>query len=273
MTQRIDVDSVGGDPVRQSRMTSSVVITPADYLSYLRRIGQLSDFRAPPAVILCYQRALLQRILAEEDTTLADPETCYRSMVTIARTGHRVGVVGAFGYGAIAAVSVLEELIALGATRFITIGTAGALQDSCEIGDILVCDRAVRDDGISQHYLPPERYAAASPQLTGMVSGTLSSRGVAHRLGATWTTGALYRETHSQVADYRKQGVVGVEMEAAALFAVGEFRSVSVGALAVIADAVLARPWHPAWDSPQVLAALVTGYQACVETLSPSDPS
>jgi uridine phosphorylase len=192
-------------------------------------------------------------------------------MVTIARTGHRVGVVGAFGFGAVAAVSVLEELIALGAKRFITVGTAGALQSNCQIGDILVCDRAIRDDGVSQHYLPPEECASASPRMTELLSIALSARDLKYQIGTTWTTGALYRETKAEIAHYQQQGVVGVEMEAAALFAVARFRSVSLATLAVIADAVIAHPWHPAWASPQVSRALVNGYQACVEALCSPD--
>ena len=57
----------------------------------------------------------------------------------------------------------MEELVALGCRRFVSIGTAGSLQPDLAVGDLLVCDRAIRDEGTSYHYQPAARYSYPSP--------------------------------------------------------------------------------------------------------------
>ncbi len=61
------------------------------------------------------------------------------------------------------------------------------------------------------------------------IESTLDRHGVGYRLGKTWTTDAIYRETRARVARRQAEGCIVVEMEASALFAVGAFRGVPVG--------------------------------------------
>ena len=104
------------------------------------------------------------------------------------------------------------------------------------IGDIVVCDRAIRDEGTSHHYLPPDTYAHASPAATARLVDALQATGTPHSVGTSWTTDAPYRETIAEVQHYQAEGVLAVEMEAAALFAVAAYRGVEMGALLTISD-------------------------------------
>ncbi len=110
----------------------------------------------------------------------------------------------------------VEELIAFGVQRFVSIGLAGGLQSDLHPGDIVIADRALRDEGTSYHYLPPARSVEADPALVQQISAALSAQHVVHSIGASWTTDAPYRETRRKVETYRAEGVKTVEMEAAA---------------------------------------------------------
>ncbi|MCP5025763.1 MAG: nucleoside phosphorylase, partial [Actinomycetia bacterium] len=188
---------------------------PADLVGYLREHGQLGDAPVPDGVVFCYSDALFQRILAAEESTRV-----WRDLHRLESTDGRVGLVGGFGIGAPAAAARLEELIALGSTRFISIGMAGGLQHDLAIGDLVLCDRAVRDEGVSHHYLPPDRWALPDAVLTGELGAALRAGGHEVAVGGAWTIDTPYRETPAEIAHYRDDGVLVVEMEAAALFSV-----------------------------------------------------
>jgi uridine phosphorylase len=123
-----------------------------------------------------------------------------------------VALVANFGIGSPIAAVMLEDLVALGCREVISIGTTGALQPGMAIGDIVVCDRAIRDEGTSHHYLPSARYVAASGALTARVQAALDDAKVAYRTGTSWTVDAPYRETVGEARHYRDEGVTCVEM-------------------------------------------------------------
>jgi uridine phosphorylase len=109
---------------------------------------------------------------------------------------------------------MLEELIALGVRRFVSIGLAGSLCADLGIGDVLVCSEAVRDEGVSHHYVPPGRIVRPSAELTGALRQSLDRAGIAFTDGPTWTIDTPYRETVDEVRHYQDDGVLTVEMEA-----------------------------------------------------------
>ena len=163
---------------------------------------------------------------------------------------------------------VLEELIVQGIRRFLSIGTAGSLQRDLGIGDIVVCDRAIRDEGTSHHYLPPDTYAHASPAATARLVDALQATGTPHSVGTSWTTDAPpYRETIAEVRHYQAAGVLAVEMEAAALFAVAAYRGVEMGALLTISDTLGDLKWDPHFRSDTTRESLETLYRVAVQAL------
>src|SRR5205085_9248886 len=206
-------------------------------------------------------------VLATEGLARPEPRPAYRGMVTLPSTNHRVGVLGGFGIGGPAAAGALEDLIALGTTRFISLGTAGSLQRNCPVGHTIVCQRAVRDEGVSHHYLPPALYADASPSLTAHLAGELDRRGIAYSAGASWTIDTPYRETVAEARHYQAEGVLCVEMEAAALFSVGAYRSVDVASAFVVSDSLADLVWDPQFHSDATADALRDLYDAAVATL------
>jgi uridine phosphorylase len=220
----------------------------------------------PEAAILCYQRSLWEAICADtEGTTLGMFGTRL-----LREADNKIGVTGGFGIGAPAACIQLEALIAYGVKRFVSIGTAGALQEDLDIGDYVVCDRAIRDEGTSYHYLPGEKYAHASPDMVAQLTQAMEKLNLAYRLGTSWTIDAPYRETVAEIRRYRQEGVTTVEMEASALFAVGACRGVEMGAMFTISDLLSGPEWNPHFGSEKVSNALHTLYEAAVEGLRAS---
>lgn len=218
---------------------------PLDFISYLRKQGLWNDFRAPDGVVFFYQRWLLDKVVAQEAASgHLRPDRTPAALLSFHLVNHdntTIGLSGGFGIGSPAAVAVMEELIAVGVNQFIGIGTAGGLQKDLPVGSVVVCDRAVRDEGVSHHYVEPAKYAHTSSRLTQRLKDTLGVQGLDPRVGTTWTIDAPYRETVEELKQYQAEGVLTVDMEAAAMASVATYRRVEFAA-----PSPLAIPW-PIW--------------------------
>ena len=154
------------------------------------------------------------------------------------------------GVGAPMAAALLEPLIALGCRKFIACGGAGVLDKDIAAGHIIVPTAAVRDEGTSYHYLPPGREVEASVEAVAAIEQALKRHGYPYLLAKTWTTDAFYRETPAKVELRKSEGCLTVEMEAAALFAVAQFRGVTLGQMLYGGDDVSGDEWdHREWYS------------------------
>lgn len=174
------------------------------------------------------------------------------------------------GVGAPLAAGFLEEAISLGGSAFIACGACGVLDDEIAAGHPVVLTSAVRDEGVSYHYLPPGREVAASPQAVSALDMTLRRSGLEYRLGKTWTTDGLYRETASRRSRRMEEGCIVVEMEAAAFFAVAQFRGVRMGQVVYGGDLVVPggwdkRGWSSRMDSRELLFWLAVEACAALE--------
>jgi uridine phosphorylase len=246
--------------------------SPADFVAYLRSTGGLSGYEAPAGVILCYQRSLYNHMLLSEGLTRPERRDALHGVVLLPSTDGRVGVLGQFGIGAPAAAVVLEELAAAGTHSFISIGTAGSLQHDLQIGDLVLCGAAIRDEGVSHHYLPPGKFANPAPAITATFKMALKQAGAPVRTGVSWTIDTPYRETVAEIARYQSEGVLCVEMEAAALFAVAQVRGLQIAAGFAVSDRLAGLIWDPQFHSPQVADSLVVLYEAALTTLLAAAP-
>jgi uridine phosphorylase len=195
----------------------------------------------------------------------------FGEMFLLKETGNRVAIIGNFGIGAPQAVIHLEEFIEWGVRRFVSVGTAGSLQRQLRVGDLVLSDRAIRDEGSSHHYLPPSRYAHSTKVLTSRLRDALRARRLKFATGTTWTIDTPYRETFAEARRYSEQGVLTVEMEAAALIAVGKYREIEVAALLSISDSLAEAlgedPWKPQFHLRRNLAGLEKVFQVAVSAL------
>jgi uridine phosphorylase len=120
-------------------------------------------------------------------------------------------------------VLVAEQVFASGCKCLVSVTSAGQINGHGPTPYFVLIDRALRDEGTSYHYLPPSIFAEApEPELLVRIEHAISQlEGIVVHRGASWTTDAPYRETEAAIDAARAQGVLAVEMEAAALFAFG----------------------------------------------------
>lgn len=135
--------------------------------------------------------------------------------------GRSIGMLGR-SVGASFAVLVAEQLFAAGCELLISVTSAGQIVPQGKPPYFVLIDEALRDEGTSYHYRPPSKYAALDSALREGLEGHFSSVPVPVHTGRAWTTDAPYRETETAIAAARDEGVLAVEMEAAALYAFAE---------------------------------------------------
>jgi purine-nucleoside phosphorylase len=100
----------------------------------------------------------------------------------------------------------------------------------------IIVSRALRDGGTSYHYLPPVDYSAADSHLVRLGEEALSEGGLAVRVGATWTTDAPFRETRDAIEAAEQAGILAVEMEAVALYALAAARNIPILCIAHVTN-------------------------------------
>ena len=244
---------------------------PKDSIDYARAHGDLDEFQTLRGIIFTYQPSLLEHVYASERLDPAASGRGFRGILTLPSTNHEVGVLGGFGFGAPVATYLLENFIALGTTKFISIGTAGGLQPGCRAGDVVLCDKAIRDEGVSHHYVASAKYAEASETLTAKLAQELRRVDLTFSTGCSWTIDTPYRESVDEAKQYRREGVISVEMEAAALFTVASFRSVQIASAFVISDLLDAERWEPHMRHDATTEGLHCLYDVALETLKSTD--
>jgi uridine phosphorylase len=163
-----------------------------------------------------------------------------------------VALAGLMGIGCPAAVAFMEELVACGMRRFISLGTAGALHLDRPFADVMICSGALTDEGTSRHYLRHQFLSKPTRRLTTQIVRWLTKRNIPFTRGKTWTTDAPYRETKAKLNRFRAAGAQVVEMEACAMFNVACFRKVSLASVFIISDSIAYGRWHPGFNSAGV---------------------
>jgi nucleoside phosphorylase len=144
--------------------------------------------------------------------------------------------------GAPFSAAISDVAIHCGVNQILVLGDAGGIGKNLNLHDIVICTKAIRDEGTSHHYIAPSKYVSPSMRLTNAIAKELSSEGVKTIKGPTWTTDAIFAETLSEIRSYSDEGVLTVDMEAAAVFAVAKKRGVSAAAVFNISD-IVGRKW------------------------------
>ena len=235
-------------------------IEPAEFLAHvLAQYGvEPADLDVRPVALLTFIPALQQRLLRHLGMPPPQPQPIMRQP-WYNPEGRAFSVMPS-PIGAPVAVMLLEQLIALGARRFLYLGFCGALEPALVIGDLFIPQQAIREEGTSYHYLPAGVEPAASPAMTAPLQKEGERQGLHLRQGRLWTTDAPYRETAEKIADFRAAGVQAVDMEVAALLSVAAYRGCEVAALLVVSDEC----YHPTWRPGFGVPALRRGCQEAV---------
>lgn len=206
----------------------------------------------PEHCVISFFREVNEKVVVEKQAKVAVPnrwEDGEHPLYEIEHRGRRLAFFHP-GVGAPLAAGLLEEVIAFGCRKFVVVGGAGVLEKGLAVGRLILVGSAVRDEGLSYHYLAPDREIQTQPQALETIRATLEARGAPFVTGKTWTTDAPYRETQAMIDARRAEGCLTVEMEAAALLAVAQFRQVLLGQILYAGDDLSGENWDKrGWQS------------------------
>jgi len=180
--------------------------------------------------------------------------------------GSEVGV-GRFWIGAPAAAFTLEEAIACGVRKVFEVGVSGGIQPYLQPSDIVVVSRAIRDEGTSYHYFPPDVQVESDIPLREALIEHLKKEGIRHFVGPVWSTDGAYRETRGKLRKFRDDGVLAVNMETSAVFAIAKYRNVRAASAQIISDVLTENGWKLAFGHRSVRESTETLLKKVLETI------
>lgn len=209
-----------GPPILQRKpYAEASAFTPEGLLREARRQKGILPANVPAVCVLDPDGDIVRRLARGGRARRDAGWACYHTdLYRGADGGLELGLIGC-AVGAPFAVLIAEQLFASGCRLLISMTSAGQLAPLRPPPYFVLIDKALRDEGTSYHYLPPGEFSHADAALLARMNGAFASLRVPVERGATWTTDAPFRETAQTIAAMRRQGLLAVEMEAAALYA------------------------------------------------------
>ena len=155
--------------------------------------------------------------------------------------GEKVSVTST-GIGGPSAAIAMEELVKVGATHFIRVGTCGGMSIDVKGGDVVIATAAIRMEGTSKEYAPIEFPAVANLDITNALVKSAQELGYTYHTGVVQCKDSFYGqhsaekmpvsyELQNKWEAWKKLGCLASEMESAALFIVASYLGVKVGSV------------------------------------------
>jgi len=222
--------------LRHKDHSEQSIFSPQNLLREARRQKSILVGPIPKICILDPDGDLVQHLLTTGQAYLNPYWACYHTKLEdFLHDGIEFGVVGC-AVGASFAVLVAEEMFASGCELLISITSAGQIAKIAEPPYFFLIEKALRDEGTSYHYLPPSNYAEMNPVVRDELRQVFKPFGTSMRYGASWTTDAPFRETETAICLAESDGILGVEMEAAALYGFAQAKGKAVICIAQITN-------------------------------------
>lgn len=147
-----------------------------------------------------------------------------------------------FSIGSPTAALIIESLAVLEPKAVLFLGMCGGLHRSLKKGDFILPTAAIRDEGVSHHFLPRQVPALPTFKVQKFVSEIIVEKGLDYRTGVVHTTDYRFWEFNEKFkADLYHERALAIEMETATLFIVGFASKVPIGALLLVSDLPLKR--------------------------------
>ena len=158
--------------------------------------------------------------------------------------GEKVSVTST-GIGGPSASIAMEELVKVGAEKFIRVGTCGGIQPEIKGGDLVIATGAIRMEGTSKEYAPIEFPAVANLEVVNALVKASDNLGYNHHTGIVQCKDAFYGQHNPEIMPvsyelenkweaWKRLGCLASEMESAALFVVASFLKVKIGSIFLV---------------------------------------
>ncbi|GIX38335.1 AMP nucleosidase [Silanimonas lenta] len=142
-----------------------------------------------------------------------------------------------FGMGSANAATIMDLLSAYGPKAVLFLGKCGGLKRKNELGDLILPIAAIRGEGTSNDYLPPEVPALPAFALQRAVSTTIRDLELDYWTGTVFTTNRRVWEHDDEFKEkLRRMRCMAIDMETATVFAAGFANSIPSGALLLVSD-------------------------------------
>lgn len=151
-------------------------------------------------------------------------------------TAHNITIIN-FGMGSPMAATVMDLLSAVKPKAALFLGKCGGIKEKVKLGDLILPIAAIRGEGTSDDYLPPEIPALPSFRLQRSVSSMIKKHAMDYWTGTVYTTNRRVWEHDEDFKKYlRAVRVIGIDMETATIFVVGFMNNIPHGALLLVSD-------------------------------------
>jgi uridine phosphorylase len=215
---------------------SRVLLAPSNVvLSFTGK--NVQELSLPARAIVVFSDGDLKRVMNRKETIVNEAWYPFR---TIHHIKESATIITRSYFGGPNIAALIEELTAFGVKEYVLWGYCGAINNDVSIGDVIVAKKALREDGVSYHYLEEDEDFVESNWFEKWV---FARDDYGFREGAIWSTDALYRETDAKISRYREMDILGVEMEAASFYAVCRYKGIKGIAFLVVSDAFRDGSW------------------------------
>lgn len=142
-----------------------------------------------------------------------------------------------FGMGSATAATIMDLLTAIGPKAVLFLGKCGGLKHRAKVGNLILPIAAIRGEGTSNDYFPPEVPALPSFALQKAISTTIRDHGQDYWTGTVYTTNRRVWEHDDDFKKYlAKLRVMAIDMETATVFITGFHNEIPTGALLLVSD-------------------------------------
>jgi AMP nucleosidase len=142
-----------------------------------------------------------------------------------------------FGMGSASAATMMDLLTAIAPKAVLFLGKCGGLKKKNQIGDLILPIAAIRGEGTSDDYMPPEVPALPAFSLQKAISYTIRLSSLDYWTGTVYTTNRRVWEHDEAFKDYlRSLRTMAIDMETATIFTVGFHNEIPTGALLLVTD-------------------------------------
>ena len=139
--------------------------------------------------------------------------------------------------GSANAATIMDLLSAIQPQAVLFLGKCGGLKKKNELGDLILPIAAIRGEGTSNDYFPPEVPALPAFSLQKAISTTIRNHNKDYWTGTVYTTNRRVWEHDEEFKDYlRRIRVMGIDMETATIFSTGFYNEIPTGALLLVSD-------------------------------------
>lgn len=207
---------------RNKAYDEASVFTAENLLREGRRQRRLEPLDVPDICLLDPDGDVVRHLRARGQADRHPGWACYHSELwSTDLNGRELGIVPC-AVGGPYAVLVAEQLASSGCSLVISVTSAGSIIPLGEPPYFVLIEKAWRDEGTSQHYLPPAEWASIPESVLALLGEPFVDLGEPIHRGKSWTTDAPYRETTTAITAASAIGVHAVEMEAASLYSYAE---------------------------------------------------